>query len=135
MPDRADAGAGRVGGAGRAQGATGSPCATPRSRPHRDGSPPCFLSDISGWSLSLVGGVPPRRLLAAVADSVLANAGSGRRWRRRGRRRAGRWARGAGRAAARPQIEPPDTAAAPRYGVAAPVGGSVKMTLDSAPCF
>src|ERR1700674_198271 len=29
-----------------------------------------------------------RRLLAAVADSVLANAGSGRRWRRRGRRRA-----------------------------------------------
>src|ERR1700674_865756 len=36
---------------------------------------------------------------------------------------------GAGRAAARPQIERPDTAAAPRYGVAAPVGGSVKMTL------
>src|ERR1700730_8863003 len=22
----------------------------PRLRPHRDGSPPCFLSDISGWS-------------------------------------------------------------------------------------
>src|ERR1700686_4101055 len=79
MPDRGDDGAGAIGG-GRAQGATGSPCATPRSRPHRDGSPPCFLSDISGWSLSLVGGVPPRRLLAAVADSVLANAGSGRRW-------------------------------------------------------
>src|ERR1700730_18063083 len=36
---------------------------------------------------------------------------------------------GAGRAAARPQIEPPGTAPAPRYGVAAPVGGSVKMTL------
>src|ERR1700674_4584208 len=124
MPDRGDDVA--VGGAGRAQRATGSPCATPRSRPHRDGpgpcsradrpardrardraaakplitansptflqpniystalttfarhtpptdgSPPCFLSDISGWSLSLSG----RRLLAAVADSVLANAGS-----------------------------------------------------------
>src|ERR1700676_5077875 len=90
MPDRGDDGAGPVGGAGRAQRATGSPCATPRSRPHRDGSPPCFLSDISGWSLSLVGGVPPRRLLPAVADSVLANAGSGRRWRRRDRRRASR---------------------------------------------
>src|ERR1700674_3041582 len=63
------------GGAGRA---TGSPCATPRSRPHRDGSPPCFLSHISGCSLSLVGG-PPRRQLAAVADSVLANVGSRRR--------------------------------------------------------
>src|ERR1700674_1228869 len=156
MPDRGDDGAGAVGGAGRAQRPTGSPCATPRSRPHRDGvSPPCFLSDISGWSLSLVGAPPPagrrrrfrfsecrigatmaparsaapgelsdlpgrraqhpdrdrtgmeclrrafsltflaglyplsgrRRLLAAVADSVLANAGSGRRWRRRGRRR------------------------------------------------
>jgi hypothetical protein len=37
----------------------------------------------------------------------------------------------AGRAAARPQIEPPDTAAAPRYGVAALVGGSVKMTLGA----
>src|ERR1700692_2312585 len=86
----ANAGSGDDGaiGGGRAQGATGSPCATPRSRPHRDGAPPCFLSDISGWSLSLVGGVAPRRLLAAVADSVLANAGSGRRWPRRDRRRA-----------------------------------------------
>jgi hypothetical protein len=36
MPDRGDDGAGAVGG-GRAQRATGSPCATPRSRPHRDG--------------------------------------------------------------------------------------------------
>src|ERR1700726_1335131 len=86
MPDRGDDGAGAVGGAGRAKGPTGSRGETPRSRPPRDGSPPCFLSDISGWSLSLVGG-PPRRQLAAVADSVLANAGSGRRWRRRGRRR------------------------------------------------
>jgi hypothetical protein len=51
------------------------------------GSPPCFLSDISGWSLSLVGGAAAptgnraarwRRLLADVADSFLANAGSGR---------------------------------------------------------
>src|SRR6202162_3487484 len=38
--------------------------------------------------------------------------------------------------AASPQIEPPgsappDSAAAPRYGVAAPVGGSLKMTLDT----
>src|ERR1700686_3227940 len=33
---------------------------------------------------------------------------------------------GGGRAAARPQIEPP------RYGVATPVGGSVKMTLGLA---
>src|SRR6202521_2410528 len=146
MPDRR---------AGRGQRPTGSPCATPRSRPHRDGcttrpratdgSPPCFLSDISGWSLSLVRSPPAgrrrrfrfsecrigapgelsdlrgrraqhpdrdrtemgapharerqmglrrafsisfraglyplsgRRLLAAVADSVLANAGSARR--------------------------------------------------------
>jgi hypothetical protein len=40
-------------------------------------SPPCFLSDISGWSLSLVGSPPrptgnratrSRRLLAAVAE-------------------------------------------------------------------
>src|ERR1700694_5112998 len=39
--------------------------------------------------------------------------------------------------AARPQIEPPgsappQSAAAPRYGVAAPVGGSLKMTLGHA---
>src|ERR1700688_346695 len=88
MPDRGDDGAGAIGG-GRAQGATWSPCATPRSRTQRDGlSPRCFLSDISGCSLSVVGGLPPRRLLPAVADSVLANAGSGRRWRRRDRRRA-----------------------------------------------
>src|ERR1700681_570954 len=91
MPDRGDDGSGAVGGGRRAQRATGSPCATPRSRPHRDGSPPCFLSDISGWSLSLVGG-PPRRLLAAVADSVLANAGSGRRWRGQRRRASSRLA-------------------------------------------
>src|ERR1700675_4118673 len=36
---------------------------------------------------------------------------------------------GGGRAAARPQIEPP------RYGVAAPVGGSVKMTLGGRRAF
>src|ERR1700685_3740512 len=53
------------------------------TRPQR--SPPCVLSDISGWSLSLVGLVPraaptcndTSRLLADVTDSFLANAGSG----------------------------------------------------------
>src|ERR1700675_3571312 len=43
------------------------------------------------FSLTFRAGLYPlsgRRLLAAVADSVLANAGSGRRWRRRDRRRA-----------------------------------------------
>src|SRR6202040_4209342 len=41
------------------------------------------------FSLTFRAGLYPlsgRRLLAAVADSVFANAGSGRRWRRRGRR-------------------------------------------------
>src|SRR6202521_5493623 len=60
MPDRGDDGAGAVDRAVRSLPPRGSPCATPRSRPHRDGvSPPCFLSDISGWSLSLVGAPPP----------------------------------------------------------------------------
>src|ERR1700674_3745252 len=53
MPDRGDDGAGAVGGAGRAQRPTGSPCATPRLRPHRDGNR----------------ATRSRRLLAAVADS------------------------------------------------------------------
>jgi len=46
-----------LGGAERPPGGTGSPCATPRSRPHGDGPAPRFLSDISGWCLSL-GGAP-----------------------------------------------------------------------------
>ena len=75
------------------------------------GSPPCVLSDISGWSLSLVGSPP---------------AGRRRRFRFRECRIGA--VGGAGRAAARPQIEPPGTAPAPSCGVAAPVGGSVKMT-------
>src|SRR6202521_2197701 len=119
MPDRGDDGAGAIGG-GRAQGATGSPCATPRSRPHRDGSPPCFLSDISGRSLSLVGS-PPRRPATerpARAACWPPSPIPVSRMPDRGDDGAG-----AGRAAARPQIEPP------RSGVAAPVGGSVKMTL------
>ena len=56
-------------------------------------SPRCFLSDISGWSLSLDRRAPPRaaltcnratrsrRLLADVVNSSFANAGSGARWR------------------------------------------------------
>src|ERR1700693_6572377 len=77
-----------------------------------EGSPPCFLSDISGWSLSLVGAPPAgRRRRFLFSECRIGAVG------------------GAGRAAARPGIEPPGTAPAPSYGVAAPVGGSAKMTL------
>src|ERR1700676_5189918 len=75
-------------------------------------SPPCFLSDISGWPLSLVGPPPAgRRRRFLFSECRIGAVG------------------GAGRAAARPRIEPPGTAPAPSYGVAAPVGGSAKMTL------
>src|ERR1700674_1788887 len=60
MPDRGDDGSGAVGG-GRSQPATRAPAPTPRSDPATDGSPPCFLSDISGWSLSLVRSPPAGR--------------------------------------------------------------------------
>src|ERR1700674_5110158 len=78
------------------------------------------LSDISGWSLSLVGS-PPRRPATerpARAACWPPSPIPVSRMPDRGDDGAG-----AGRAAARPQIEPP------RSGVAAPVGGSVKMTL------
>jgi hypothetical protein len=57
------------------------------------------------FSLTFRAGLYPlsgRRLLAAVADSVLANAGSGRRWRRRGRRRGGELSELPGRRAQHP---------------------------------